>query len=65
MTLEEVLELLSCSCRRVYVAETCCCLNAGFKCAEMCSLACSNMASDDNDVDTSDSDGDDNNDDED
>ena len=54
-----MLELLSCTCRRVCVAETCSCLKAGLKCTEMCSLACGNMAGDDDDVDTSDDNDDD------
>ena len=29
---EEVLELLSCTCKRVFSVETCCCLKAGLKC---------------------------------
>ena len=45
---EEVLELLSCTCKRVCAVETCCCLKAGPKCTDMCTLQCDNMA--DNDV---------------
>ena len=45
---EEALELLSCTCKRVCAVETCCCLKAGLKCTDMCTLQCDNMA--DNDV---------------
>lgn len=43
---EEVLELLSCTCRRTCVVETCCCLKAGLRCTEMCNVACNNMNDD-------------------
>ena len=43
---EEVLELLSCTCKRVFSVETCCCLKAGLKCTDMCTLQCENMVSD-------------------
>ena len=36
---EEVLELLSCTCKRVCSVETCCCLKAGLKCTDMCTLS--------------------------
>lgn len=41
---EEVLELLSCSCKRVCSLQSCCCLKSGLKCTDMCSLQCDNMA---------------------
>ena len=44
--LEEVLELLSCTCKRVFSVETCCCLKAGLKCTVMCTLQCENKVSD-------------------
>jgi hypothetical protein len=43
---EEVLELLSCICKRVCSVATCCCLKAGLKCTDMCTLQCENMVSD-------------------
>ena len=43
---EEVLELLSCPCKRVWSVETCCCLKAELKCTNMCTLQCENMVSD-------------------
>ena len=43
---EEVLELLSCTCKRVCSVETCCCLKAGLKCTDMCTLQYENMVSD-------------------
>ena len=61
---EDILELLSCTCKRVCAVETCCCLKAGLKCTDMCTLQCDNMAdidvpdngspseSDDEDADT-------------
>ena len=48
---EEVLDLMSCTCRRRCAVETCCCLKAGLKCTEMCSVTCENMVADDNDDD--------------
>ena len=44
---EEVLELLSCTCKRAYTVENCCCLKAGLKCTDMCSIQFENMATDD------------------
>jgi len=48
---EEVLELLSCTCKRACkracTVENCCCLKAGLKCTDMCSIQCENMATDD------------------
>ena len=35
---EEVLELISCNCKRKCTVDTCCCLKAGLKCTEMCYL---------------------------
>ena len=43
---EEVLELLSCTCKRACTVENCCCLKAGLKCTDMCSIQCDNMATD-------------------
>ena len=40
---EEVLELLSCSCKRVCSEESCCCIQAGLKCTDMCYVECDNM----------------------
>lgn len=54
--LEEVLELLSCTCRRVCSVETCCCLKARLKCTNMCTLQCENMVSD-NSLENENSDG--------
>jgi len=47
---EEVLELLSCTCKRACTVDNCCCLKAGLKCTDMCSIQCENMATDDNSV---------------
>lgn len=44
---EEILELLSCTCKRACTVENCCCLKAGLKCTDMCSIQCENMATDD------------------
>ena len=48
---DEVLELLSCTCRRVCSEECCCCMKAGLKCTDMYCLQCENMASYDDDDD--------------
>ena len=47
---EEVLELLSCNCKCKCTVDTCCCLKAGLKCTEMCSLKCDNMPFEDEEV---------------
>ncbi|CAB3994852.1 Hypothetical predicted protein [Paramuricea clavata] len=47
---EEVMELLSCTCKRSCTEDTCCCLKAGPKCTEMCSLNCDNMQSEDDET---------------
>ena len=47
---EEVLELLPCSCKRACSLQSCCCLKAGLKCTDMCSLQCDNMASIDDNI---------------
>ena len=47
---EEVLELLSCNCKCKCTVDTCCCLKAGLKCTEMCSLRCDNMLFEDEQV---------------
>ena len=44
---EEVLELLSCTCKRACMVENFCCLKAGLKCTDMCSIQCNNMATND------------------
>ena len=44
---EEVLELLSCSCKRACTVDNCCCLKAGLKCTDMCSVQCENTVTDD------------------
>jgi len=44
---EEVLELLSNTCKRACTVETCCYLKAGLKCTDMCSIQCENTATDD------------------
>lgn len=46
---EKVLELLSCTCKRACTVDNCCCLKAGLKCTDMCSVQCENMLHD-NDV---------------
>ena len=46
---DEVLELLSCTCRRVSSEETCCSMKAGLKSTDMCYLQGENMASYDDD----------------
>ena len=33
---EKELELLSCTCKRACMIESCCCLKAGLKCTDMC-----------------------------
>ena len=40
---EEVLEFLSCNCKRKCTVDRCCCFKTGLKCTEMCSLKCDNM----------------------
>ena len=42
-----VLELLSCTCKRACTIENCCCMKAGLKFTDMCSIQCENMATDD------------------
>ena len=49
-TPEEVLELLSCNYKYKCTIDTCCCLKAGLKCTEMCSLKCDNMPFKDEEV---------------
>ena len=44
---EEVLELLSCTCKRACTVKNCSCLKAGLKCSDMCSIQCENMENDD------------------
>jgi len=44
---DEVLELLSCTCKRACTVDNCCCLKAGLKCTDMCSVQCENMVTDD------------------
>lgn len=44
---QEVLELLSCTCQRKCTADSCCCIKAGLKCTEMCSIKCENMPNED------------------
>ena len=44
---EEVLELLSCMCKKAYTVENCWCLKADLKCTDMCSIQCENMETDD------------------
>jgi len=42
---EEVLELLSCTCKRACMVESCCYMKAGLKCTDRCSsIQCENMA---------------------
>ena len=48
---DEVLELLSCTCRTVCSEDSCCCMKAGLKCTDMCYLQCETMTSYDDDDD--------------
>ena len=41
---EEILEFLSCSCKKSCLNEDCCCFKAGLKCTDMCSVQCDNIA---------------------
>ena len=43
---EEVLELLSCTCKRACTVDNFCFLKAGLKCTDMCSIQCENMLND-------------------
>ena len=57
---EEVLELMSCNCKRKCAVDTCCCIKAGLKCTEMCFLKCDNLPCEDEEIVLNgDSDGDD------
>jgi hypothetical protein len=47
---EEVMELLSCTCKRRCTEDICFCLKAGLKCTKMCSLNCDNMPSEDDET---------------
>lgn len=42
---EEILELLNCLCKRSCKRETCCCIQAGLLCTEICTATCDNMLS--------------------
>ncbi|CAB4033461.1 Hypothetical predicted protein, partial [Paramuricea clavata] len=53
---EEVLEMLSCVCKKTCTIDSCCCLKAGLKCTDMCLLACEHMASEDDIQDDDDDD---------
>jgi hypothetical protein len=53
---EEVLEMLSCVCKKTCTIDSCCCLKAGLKCTDMCLLACEHMASEDDIQDDGDDD---------
>ena len=44
---EEMLELLSCTCKRACTVHNCCCLKAGLNCTDMCSVQCENMVTGD------------------
>lgn len=44
---DEVLELLSCTCKRACTVDNCCFLKAGLKCTDMCSVQCENIVTDD------------------
>lgn len=44
---EELLELLSCMCKRACTNKSCCCLEAGLKCTNMCGIQYENMTTDD------------------
>ncbi len=56
---KEVLELLSCTCKRTCTVRDCCCLKAGLKCTDLCSIQCDNMATDYDDACCTDSDSED------
>ena len=44
---EDILEFLSCSCKKSCLNEDCCCFKGGLKCTDICSVQCDNIASDD------------------
>ena len=50
----EILELLSCGCRKSCIASKCCCMKAGLPCTDMCFLKCDNFNVESMDTDTSD-----------
>ena len=47
---EEVLELISCLCKRTCKAEDCVCMQAQLKCTSLCTAKCNNMVADDEHV---------------
>ena len=44
---EEVLELISCTCRKPCLTSDCSRMKTGVKCTDMCALQCENMTSED------------------
>ncbi len=40
---DEIMELLSCRCKRSCKIDLCCCLQAGLKCTDLCATECDNM----------------------
>ena len=50
----EILELLSCGCRKSCIASKCCCMKARLPCTDMCFLKCDNFNVESMDTDTSD-----------
>lgn len=44
---EEILEMLSCICKKACTIDSCCCLKAGLECTNTCLLQCEHMASED------------------
>ena len=44
---QEVLEQLSCKCKKLYDKRMCCCVLTGLPCTDMCLIECDNMISND------------------
>ena len=44
---QELLELLSCSCKKYCGKRKCCCLLTGLPCTDMCLVECDNMINND------------------
>ena len=40
---DKVMGLLSCCCKRTCKIESCCCLQGGLKCTDLCATDCDNM----------------------
>ena len=48
---EEIIELISCECKKICIVEKCCCIQASLNCIDLCKIKCDNVVKEDQTTD--------------